>query len=248
MRVEIERDTAVAVVRPDSERGLTERDFATLREEIDTYLASHDRLHGLVVVVEDFPGWQSFAAFVSHIRFVRDHHRKLEKVALVSDGRLLTAAPDVVDHFVSARVRHFPLDCLNEARRWAGEVEDPEGGLSAMEGLADDVVAVRAVGVVTARDYDRTLTPLVKAALARHDRVKLLYWLGEDFKGFSAGAIWDDMRLGLMHLGDFSRVAVVTDVAWVRQSVKLFAPLLRADVQLFRGGEIDRARAWIVEG
>lgn len=36
-----------------------------------------------------FPGWESFAALVSHMRFVRDHHRSIGKVAAVSDSIIL---------------------------------------------------------------------------------------------------------------------------------------------------------------
>ncbi len=59
--------------------------------------------------------------------------------------------------------------------------------------------------------------------------------------------MWDDARFGLMHLGDFLKIAVVSDIEWVRQSVKLFAPLVRAPVQVFHNSGIEDANRWITE-
>ena len=50
------------------------------------------------------------------------------------------------------------------------------------------------------------------------DKVRLLYHLSEDFESFSAGAAWDDAKLGLQHWTSFERMAVVTDVGWVKNS------------------------------
>jgi hypothetical protein len=49
-----------------------------------------------------------------------------------------------------------------------------------------------------------------------------------------------------MHLGDFSKIAVVSDIEWVRQSVKLFAPFMPAPVQIFHNSDIENANLWII--
>jgi hypothetical protein len=67
------------------------------------------------------------------------------------------------------------------------------------------------------------------------------------FEGFTAGAMWDDARFGLMHLGDFLKIAFVTDVEWLRMSMKLFSPLLRMPTQVFHNAEIEDAKRWIGE-
>ena len=59
--------------------------------------------------------------------------------------------------------------------------------------------------------------------------------------------MWDDARFGLMHLGDFLKIEVVSDIEWVRQSVKLFAPLMPAPVQVFHNADIEDAKHWIEE-
>ena len=247
IRVDLNEAEGVAVIRPEQMHGLSEADFKELKDLIDHYLKDHDTLHGLVIAAESFPGWEDFKAFTSHIRFIRDHHRAIRKVALVSDSRLLSAAPYLVDHFVNAKVRHFAFTDIEQAKAWAASEEARAGRFVVLDGYPDNVVAFRAEGVITRDDYEETLIPIIEERISARGQVGLLYWCGDEFKGFSAGAMWDDARFGLTHLGDFSKIAVVSDIEWVRQSVKLFAPLVRAPVQVFHNADIEYAKRWIAE-
>ena len=107
-------------------------------------------------------------------------------------------------------------------------------------------MALLAEGIITHADYEKTLIPIVENKIKVHGKIKLLYWCGEEFKGFSAGAVLDDAQFGLMHLGDFLKIAVVSDIEWVRQSVKLFAPFIPAPVQVFHNSGIENANRWII--
>ena len=248
IQIDLKEAEGIAVVRPESMTGLTEDDIKKLRETIDAYLKNHDSLRGLVIVAEHFPGWADFKAFTSHFEFVRDHQKHIQKVAVVSDSPFMSAAPHLIDHFVSAKVRTFDAGDLDEATSWAA-TEDPRAGhFEILDGFPDDVIAFRAEGEITREDYEETLIPLAQEKIKAHKKIKLLYWIGEGFKSFSSGAMWDDARFGMTHLGDFSKVAVVSDVEWVRMSVKAFAPLLPAPVQVFHNAEIDDAKKWISEG
>jgi hypothetical protein len=119
------------------------------------------------------------------------------------------------------------------------------GRFEILEGYAPDVVAISAKGHITAADYETVLSPLIRERIARQGKVKLLYILGQEFEGVSAGAALDDAGLGLMHLGDFARIAVVTDVAWIRWGVRLFSPLFRCPVRVFGNADLDTAGSWI---
>ena len=48
------------------------------------------------------------------------HHRQIEKVALVSDARILDIAPRVARLFVAADLRHFPSDGMDDGARLGG--------------------------------------------------------------------------------------------------------------------------------
>lgn len=247
IHIEFNEADGFVVIRPELMHGLSEADFKELTDLVDHYLEDHEALRGLVIVAKSFPGWEDFRAFVSHIRFIRDHHRAIAKIALVSDSRFLSAAPFLVDHFVNARVRHFALTDIEQAKAWVASEEARSGRFAILEGYPDNVVAVRAEGLITRDDYEETLIPLIEERISAQGKVKLLYWCGPEFEGFSAGAMWDDARFGLTHLGDFSKMAVVSDIGWVRQSAKLFAPFVRAPVQVFHDADIEQAKRWIIE-
>ena len=40
------------------------------------------KLTGLLIEARSFPGWDSFGALIQHLKFLRDHHRKIDRVAV----------------------------------------------------------------------------------------------------------------------------------------------------------------------
>jgi SpoIIAA-like len=117
--------------------------------------------------------------------------------------------------------------------------------LELISGLPANVVGVVASGDVTASDYETVLVPAVEAALKKVGGVRILYHLGPAFTGFSAGAMWDDMKLGVAHLRAWERVSVVTDLAWVSAAVRLFAFAMPCPVRVFSGNELSEATRWV---
>ena len=109
-----------------------------------------------------------------------------------------------------------------------------------------NVVAIACRGLVTKSDYETELIPAIDQALAANPKIRLYYQIGADFKSFEPGAMWDDFKIGMEHLTRWERVAVVTDVDWIKQSARLFGFLIPADTKSFALSEAAEARAWIV--
>jgi hypothetical protein len=116
---ELLKDDGILVIRPAG--SLEAADFQEIAKEVDPYIEANGKLHGLMIEAESFPGWKDFAALVAHLKFVRDHHRKIEKVAAVSDSSFLSIAPKIASHFVQADVRHFSVAQREEAFAWLRE-------------------------------------------------------------------------------------------------------------------------------
>ena len=116
IKSELLKDKGVLVVSPIGR--LEASDFEHLAEEIDPYIEQNGRLHGLMVYTKFFPGWADFAALISHLKFVRDHQSKIEKVAAVSDSGFLRVIPSVARHFVKAEVKHFDYNDKDKAVEW----------------------------------------------------------------------------------------------------------------------------------
>ena len=115
-----------------------------------------------------------------------------------------------------------------------------------LSGFPSNVVAVVCKGRVTKSDYDLVLVPAVLKALRAHEKIRLYYETGADFAGIDPGAIWDDFKVGMEHLMRWQRIAVVTDVEWIRHAVRFFSFLMPRTTKLFSQLEAAKAREWIL--
>lgn len=111
-------DAHAGIITVSPEGRLTEDDFIQLAATVDPFVAANGKLNGILILTESFPGWQDFAGLVSHLRFVKDHHRKIGKVALVTDSKAAAVAESLAKHFVSARIRHFEFAARDQALAW----------------------------------------------------------------------------------------------------------------------------------
>ena len=109
-------ERAILILKPTD--ALQAEDFTALASVVDPYIERHGELKGLVIEAPSFPGWENFAALLSHLRFVRDHHRQIRRIAVVSDSTLLTVGPKIASHFVSAELRTFGAGDTAAALAW----------------------------------------------------------------------------------------------------------------------------------
>jgi hypothetical protein len=117
--------------------------------------------------------------------------------------------------------------------------------IEVLERQPDNVLAIRGSGQVTARDYETIVAPAVAAILDRHPRFRLLYELGGSVSGFTPGAAWEDLRLGLHHVGKLEKAALVSDEGWIRAAAHVFGPFLPCPFRLFENAQKAEAESWI---
>jgi hypothetical protein len=116
IRFELDRENGILTIRPDGP--LQAADFQAISLEVDPYIAANGRLTGLMVEAPSFPGWESFGALVQHLRFVRDHHRQIDRVAAVTDSNFVRIVPRIADHFANPEIRVFGSDEKERALHW----------------------------------------------------------------------------------------------------------------------------------
>ena len=119
--------------------------------------------------------------------------------------------------------------------------------IESLQSFPDDVVALSAKGHVTKNDYEQVVIPNVDAALKRHHKIRLYYQLGSQFTGIDPGAAWEDLIVGVEHLTRWERVAIVTDVDWIRLAINAFRFLVPGEIRIFPASEADEARHWIAD-
>jgi hypothetical protein len=115
-----------------------------------------------------------------------------------------------------------------------------------MKDFPAGVVAAVAKGRVTKSDYENVLVPAIEEAFRNRTKVRCYYELGLEFLGMDPGAVWEDFRVGFGHLTGWERVAVVTDVSWVRLAINAFRFLLPGKIRIFSTSAVAEARLWIV--
>jgi hypothetical protein len=113
---ELDENAGVLTVQPEEK--LEAQDFLTLSEVVDPFLKERGRLNGIVIVTKKFPGWEDFNGMIEHMRFVRNHHRKIAKVAIVTDSKIADVAESLGKHFVKASIKHFSFKEHESAKTW----------------------------------------------------------------------------------------------------------------------------------
>ena len=119
LNVDIDEQNRVAVL--SVEGPLSELDFRKAANVIDPYIDEFGHLNGLIISTKTFPGWESFAALLSHLKFVKGHHKKITFVAFVTDSPLGELAERIASHFVAAKIKGFNYDDLALAIEWIVE-------------------------------------------------------------------------------------------------------------------------------
>ena len=116
IEVTLDRESKIAMLEPSGP--LSKQDFAAAASQVDPFIEETGKLNGLIIHTESFPGWDSFAGFSSHLRFVKEHHKQVSHIALVTNSVIGNLGEHIATHFVSADIKTFAFDELNEAKQW----------------------------------------------------------------------------------------------------------------------------------
>jgi hypothetical protein len=116
LNITLDKEQAIITLEPTE--ALSEEDFHTAVKVIDPFISEHGKLTGLIIETESFPGWKDFKALLSHLKFIKNHHKKVKRLAFVTDSPIGDFSEHVTSHFVDAEVKSFPYGAHKEARAW----------------------------------------------------------------------------------------------------------------------------------
>jgi hypothetical protein len=108
--------------------------------------------------------------------------------------------------------------------------------------MPEGVIGFETSGKLQAEDYRDVLLPAVERA-AGAGAVRIVIVI-PSFDGLSAEAMWEDLKMGVSNLRVWKRIALVTDVEWMRQMTSMFGWMTPGDVKHFPLAERDAAIAW----
>jgi len=119
--MDIQLDTAKSILFVKVDSGFTSENFTQLSNTIDPYLKEKGTLKGVVIETKDFPGWTNVNAFIDHIKFVKNHQAHIQKIAVVTDSKLVAYIRKGVGFFVKPQIKHFPYEQATMATQWIEE-------------------------------------------------------------------------------------------------------------------------------
>ena len=108
--------------------------------------------------------------------------------------------------------------------------------------LPAGVVGFEASGMLSAEDYRDVVLPALQRAYAS-DEFRFVIVIPE-FHGMTGGAVWQDLKVGFEHLHAWKRIALVTDIDWVRHMTALFGWMTPGEVEVFPLAQREEAIAW----
>jgi len=112
VRCELLSDRPVLIITPDGT--LDKAAFEQSATEIDPIIVRGRKFVGVMIYAKSFPGWGSFDVLLSHLKFIAEHHQRIDRIAVVSDSGLLKLLPRIAE----AKIRCFSFQEKDRALAW----------------------------------------------------------------------------------------------------------------------------------
>lgn len=95
-------------------------DFNSVAPQIDALIKEKSTIR-LLVDGRSFKGWENTKAFKEHIGFVKNHHLKVKKIAIIARHWWQYCFVGIFRLFVHPKIRIFNANQFEDALRWVTE-------------------------------------------------------------------------------------------------------------------------------
>lgn len=106
-----------------------------------------------------------------------------------------------------------------------------------------NIIFTIAEETLTDEDYDHMI-PLLQEKIRTFGMVRW-YFEMRNFKGWTPGSMWRDLKFSFKNLENFEKVAMVGDKNWEKQLTQLMKPFTGAEVRFFENVQKNEAKDWI---
>ena len=87
---------------------------------------------------------------------------------------------------------------------------------------------------------------VISEKLEEHNKINLFFELKSGNK-VSVLAMWKDLNFKFNHLGQFNKIAVVTDLSWLQHAMVIKDIVMTAEVRIFPCRDRVQGLEWITE-
>ena len=97
---------------------VTAEDYDTLLPKLDQAIETHGSIN-ILVLMEEFAGWEGMDAAKADFRFGKDQYRQVEKAAFISDKKWMEWSVKIMDPFTRrTEEKFFEPEQMEEAWAW----------------------------------------------------------------------------------------------------------------------------------
>lgn len=108
------------------------------------------------------------------------------------------------------------------------------------------IVTLKFKEILSKKDYD-DFVPQIEGLMKNGQKLRIVVEL-HDFKGWTAGALWEETKFAAKHFNDIEKLAVVGDARWEMGLTAFIKPFTMASVRYFDMEEAEEAQKWVREG
>jgi hypothetical protein len=107
------------------------------------------------------------------------------------------------------------------------------------------VLVIDVSGKLAKEDYAE-FVPAFERFVRQHRKLRVLFDMTH-FHGWEPGALWDEIKFDVKHVGEIDRLAVVGDKKWHQGMTSFCKPFIKATVRYFDQADAPEAWQWVGE-
>jgi len=105
------------------------------------------------------------------------------------------------------------------------------------------LLEVQLNGKIEKEDYEH-FVPAVERLVKKYGKIRVLVVMHE-FHGWTAGALWEDIKFDLKHFSDIERLALVGETKWEKGMAAFCKPFTTAKIRYFDHDKSSDAHTWL---
>lgn len=117
--------------------------------------------------------------------------------------------------------------------------------ISKIENLPENVVGFRATRKVDSKDFTETVIFAVKDHIECRENLNYLLDLDTDISNFTMGAWFSDAILGVQHLMNWNRAAIISNSSGVKNFTDMLSKVMKGEFKIFEESQFDEAVLWL---
>jgi len=105
------------------------------------------------------------------------------------------------------------------------------------------ILNIKVNGTLSKKDYEK-FVPEAEQLIEKSGKIRILFEM-QDFHGWQAGALWEDVKFDVKHFSDIERLAFVGDKAWEKGMSVFCRPFTTAQIRFFEPEQRQEAIEWL---